>query len=69
MVGMIEVGTGGELTLSPEVLEHLGVGPGEPVKLFMLPGGMVRIRKAVPGREAAPARTILRLAPKEGRAR
>ena len=38
----------GQVTLRREVLQHLGIKPGERLELEKLPGGVVRVRAARP---------------------
>lgn len=38
----------GQLTLKRELLQHLGVKPGERLELEKLPGGELRVRAAKP---------------------
>jgi antitoxin PrlF len=38
----------GQVTLRSEVLQHLGVRPGDGVDVEMLPGGRVEVRAASP---------------------
>lgn len=40
----------GQVTLRKEVLEHLGVRPGQKVNVEQLPGGRVEIRAAPTGK-------------------
>lgn len=43
---MLTVTAKGEVTLHKEVLEHLGVGPGDQVEADLLPDGRVEVRTA-----------------------
>ncbi len=38
----------GQVTLRKEVLQHLGVGPGQQVEVDLLPNGRIEIRGAKP---------------------
>ena len=38
----------GEITLERELLQHLGVRPGERIEFDKMPGGEIRIRAARP---------------------
>ena len=44
----LTVTTKGQVTLKRELLQHLGVKPGERVDLEKLPGGELRVRAARP---------------------
>ena len=39
----------GQVTLRREVLEHLGVGPGEQIDVTKLPDGRIEVRAAAKG--------------------
>jgi bifunctional DNA-binding transcriptional regulator/antitoxin component of YhaV-PrlF toxin-antitoxin module len=39
----------GQVTLRRDVLEHLGVGPGEQIDVTMLPYGRIEVRAAPTG--------------------
>ena len=39
----------GQVTLRKDVLEHLGVGPGEKVDITMLPDGRIEVRAVSTG--------------------
>lgn len=39
----------GQVTLRKEVLEHLGVGPGQKIVVTMLPDGRLEVRAAAQG--------------------
>ena len=39
----------GQVTLRRDVLEHLGVGPGEKIDVTMLPDGRIEVRAAPAG--------------------
>jgi len=41
---MLTVTAKGQVTLRKEVLEHLGVGPGDRIAVDMLPDGRVEVR-------------------------
>lgn len=43
----------GQVTLRKEILEHLGVGPGEQIDVEMLPDGRVEVRAAPTGEISA----------------
>lgn len=36
----------GQVTLTKELLQHLGVGPGEKIKVQALPGGRIEVEAA-----------------------
>ncbi len=38
----------GQVTLKRELLQHLGIGPGERIEFEKLPGGELRLRAARP---------------------
>ena len=46
MMTTLTVTAKGQVTLRKEVLRHLGVGPGQKVKVELLPSGRVEIRAA-----------------------
>jgi AbrB family looped-hinge helix DNA binding protein len=43
----------GQVTLRRDVLEHLGVGPGEQVDVTLLPDGRIEVRAAAKGEIAS----------------
>lgn len=55
----------GQVTLRREVLEHLGVAPGDKLVVDLLPSGRMQVR-AKPGR---PASSIFGLLKREGQPR
>lgn len=44
----IVVGVNGQITLTPDLLQHLQVGPGDQVLLEKLPGGELRLQVTRP---------------------
>jgi bifunctional DNA-binding transcriptional regulator/antitoxin component of YhaV-PrlF toxin-antitoxin module len=48
MGSSLAVTTKGQVTLRRELLQHLGIKPGERVELEKLPGGELRLRAARP---------------------
>lgn len=52
----------GEITLTPDVLRHLGVHPGERLRIHPLSDGRIEIRaadvSAAPKREATPSLSV-----------
>lgn len=40
---ILMIGTNGEITLDDHMLRHLGVGPGDNVKVHLLPNGYLSI--------------------------
>lgn len=44
----LTVTTKGQVTLKRELLQHLGIKPGERLELEKLPGGELRVRAAKP---------------------
>lgn len=44
MSTILTVTAKGQITLRKEVLQHLGVGPGQKVEVDMLPNGRVEVR-------------------------
>jgi len=44
----LTVTTRGQVTFRKDVLQHLGIGPGEKIELNKLPGGRVILRAARP---------------------
>lgn len=44
----LTVTTKGQVTLKRDLLQHLGINPGEKIDLEKLPGGELRIRAARP---------------------
>ena len=53
----------GQVTLRRDVLEHLGVGPGEKIDVTMLPDGRIEVR-AAPTSEIS---SVLGMLKKKGR--
>ncbi len=43
----------GQVTLRKDVLEHLGVGPGEKISVSRLPDGRIEVRAAASGEISA----------------
>lgn len=48
MTSSLTVSTKGQVTLKRELLQHLGIKPGEQLAFEKLPGGELRIRAAHP---------------------
>lgn len=46
MTSILTVTAKGQVTLRKELLEHLGVGPGEKIVVDFLPAGRVEVRSA-----------------------
>jgi antitoxin PrlF len=44
MTTTLTITTKGQITLRKEVLQHLGVGPGQKVEVDLLPNGRVELR-------------------------
>ncbi|MGC1953667.1 MAG: AbrB/MazE/SpoVT family DNA-binding domain-containing protein [Gammaproteobacteria bacterium] len=38
----------GQVTLRKDLLHHLGVGPGQKIEIYELPGGRIEVRAARP---------------------
>lgn len=49
----------GQVTLKRELLEHLGVTPGQKVEVGKLPGGKITIKAAQPGKKIGSSFGIL----------
>jgi AbrB family looped-hinge helix DNA binding protein len=47
-MGTLTVTAKGQITLRKDLLEHLGVQPGEKISVEKLPGGRVEVRAARP---------------------
>ena len=45
-MGSLIVHSGGQITLDPDVLAHLGVQPGDDIVATKLPGGRIELRSA-----------------------
>ena len=48
-MGTLTVTAKGQVTLRKDVLEHLGVGPGEQIDVTKLPDGRIEVRAASTG--------------------
>jgi AbrB family looped-hinge helix DNA binding protein len=48
-MGTLTVTAKGQVTLRKDVLEHLGVGPGEQIDVTKLPDGKIEVRAASTG--------------------
>jgi len=48
-MGTLTVTAKGQVTLRKEVLEHLGVAPGQKIDVTMLPDGRIEVRAASTG--------------------
>ena len=47
-MNLFTVSAKGEVTLSPDILEHLGVKPGEKIAIEKLPDGRIEAKAASP---------------------
>lgn len=47
-MGLLAVTVKGQVTLKRDLLQHLGIKPGERVEFEKLPGGEIRVRAARP---------------------
>ena len=46
----LKITAAGQLTLTPELLEHLGVQKGDEVISYLLPGGRIELRARTKGK-------------------
>ena len=54
-VATLKVTAKGQVTLRKEVLQHLGVEPGDRIEVDLLPGGQVNVHAARPGKPISSA--------------
>lgn len=62
-MAILTVTAKGQVTLRRELLQHLGVRPGEKIEIDKLPDGRVEVRAARPG---APIAAVFGLLKREG---
>lgn len=59
-MGTLTVAAKGKVTLSTDILRHLGVRPGEKIAVTKLPGGRIDVRAAQPMGKVSDAFNLLR---------
>jgi len=52
-MGTLKVTAKGQVTLRKDILEHLGVGPGQQIEVEKLPDGRIEVRAAPSGEISA----------------
>ena len=62
-MAILTVTAKGQVTLRRELLQHLGVRPGEQIEIDKLPDGRIEVRAARPG---VPIRAVFGLLKREG---
>lgn len=65
-MGTLKVTAKGQVTLRKDLLNHLGVRPGETVSVNKLPGGAVEVRAVRPG---GPISAVFNLLKRKGQRR
>lgn len=65
-MGTLKITAKGQVTLRKDLLNHLGVRPGETVSVDKLPGGAVEVRAARPG---GPISAVYNVLKRKGRRR
>jgi bifunctional DNA-binding transcriptional regulator/antitoxin component of YhaV-PrlF toxin-antitoxin module len=60
MMSTLKVTAKGQVTLRRDVLEHLGVQPGQQIDVQMLPHGRIEVKAAVPRGHIADVFNFLR---------
>lgn len=61
-MAVLTVTAKGQVTLRRDLLNHLGVRPGEKIEIDKLPGGRIEVRAARPGKPIAAVFGLLKRA-------